>query len=414
MELQPNIAEPLVMHVDLNSCFATVEQQANPLLRGKPIVVAAYATNAGCVLAPSIEAKRFGIKTGMRVKEAKALCPYIKVLKPDPPKYRYIYSRFCKLFSEYTPNMHPKSIDEAVLYFAGTPVTKLKSIEQIGREIKYRMRQEIGDWLSCNVGIGTNGFLAKTAAGLHKPDGLDVITYKNLQNVFSQITLLDLCGINVRNQLRLNLVGIATPLQFLQASEQTLRVAFQSINGYYWYMRLRGYEIDNVAFQRRTIGHSYALPKGTANLHELSKLLYKLCEKVGRRLRRNNYTAYGIHVSLSYRDGSYWHHGHKSPHQMYSGKDLFLAARAILAMQPEPKLVRILAVNCFALVATEPEQLTLFQDRLREQHITQALDTINNMFGEFTITPATLMGMQDTIIDRIAFGGSRDDIKEAL
>src|SRR3990170_9141123 len=94
MPLPINRNQPKIMHVDLNSCFATIEQQANPLLRGKPMVVAAYNSPNGCVVAPSIEAKQYGIKTGMTVRDARLLCPGVIVRTPDPPKYRYIHLKF--------------------------------------------------------------------------------------------------------------------------------------------------------------------------------------------------------------------------------------------------------------------------------------------------------------------------------
>src|SRR3989338_166345 len=110
-----NPAPSTIMHVDLNSCFATVEQQANPLLRGKPVVVGAYTTPGGCVLAASREAKIFGIKTGMRVGEAKSICKNVIVLPSDPWKYRFINRKLLALFSTYTPDVEVTSIDEMVL-----------------------------------------------------------------------------------------------------------------------------------------------------------------------------------------------------------------------------------------------------------------------------------------------------------
>ncbi len=340
----------------------------------------------------------------MRVSDAKALCPYIKVLAPDPAKYRHVYKRFCKLFSQYTPEMHPKSIDEAVLYLKGTPVRKQKSMEEIGHEIKRRMREEIGDWLKCNVGIATNGSLAKLAAGLHKPDGLDIISKENIRDTLSKIEVEDFCGINRRNKARLATVGIYTPLQFLDASLQDLTQAFESINGYYWYLRLRGYEIDNVQFKRRTIGHSYHLVKFTASIPDLSQMLYKLTEKMGRRLRGHNYGTQGIHLSLLYADGTYWHHGQKTQRRLYATKELFEEGVALLKSQPDPKPVRILAVNCFNLFDWEPEQLTLFTDMQKSLDVTRALDEINDRFGEFTVSTATMLGLENIMPERIAFG----------
>src|SRR3990167_8444433 len=122
MDLQLNKNEPTLMHVDLNSCFATVEQQANPHLRGKPIVIAAYTTSNGCVLAPSIEAKKYGIKVGMRVRDARLLYKDVIVRDPDPQLVRDVHIKFVKIFMDYSPFVYTKSIDEVVVEFRGSPV----------------------------------------------------------------------------------------------------------------------------------------------------------------------------------------------------------------------------------------------------------------------------------------------------
>src|SRR5690348_13646666 len=106
-----NTTEPRIMHVDLNSCFATMEQQASPKLRGKPIVVVAYDSPGGCVVAPSIEAKKLGIKTGMSVRDARILCSNVIVRTPTPSMYRDAHMKFRKIFMDYTPDVTQKSID---------------------------------------------------------------------------------------------------------------------------------------------------------------------------------------------------------------------------------------------------------------------------------------------------------------
>src|SRR3989338_11677223 len=150
-----NSASPTVMHLDLNSCFASVEQQANPLLRGKPLAVAAYVSPGGCILAASIEAKAYGVKTGLRVKEGRLLCPHLIVLPSDPDKYRRVHLRFRKLLSDYTDKVVPRSIDEFVLDLSDFVNSGL-SLTDLAREIKRRIKNEIGDWLTISVGIGPN------------------------------------------------------------------------------------------------------------------------------------------------------------------------------------------------------------------------------------------------------------------
>jgi len=137
-----NPAPSRVMHLDLNSCFAAIEQQANLHLRGRPIVVAAYTSGSGCILASSIEAKKLGIKTGLRVREGRAICPDLIVLSPDTDKYRFVHHRLHNLLTVYTPNLVAKSIDEFVLGFHHTQNQNLFST---ARQIKYRIRQEIGE-----------------------------------------------------------------------------------------------------------------------------------------------------------------------------------------------------------------------------------------------------------------------------
>ncbi|PIP52963.1 hypothetical protein COX08_03625 [Candidatus Beckwithbacteria bacterium CG23_combo_of_CG06-09_8_20_14_all_34_8] len=409
MELQINRIKPTIMHIDLNSCFASAEQQANPLLRGKPIAVAAYSSPNGCVLSPSIEAKCLGIKVGMRVKDARLLCKNIVIRTPDPPKYRDIHLKFCKLFRDYSPLVVPKSIDEAVLDFADTAIL-YQSLVRVGKEIKQRMRIEIGDWISCNIGIAPNRFLAKLAASLHKPDGLDVIDHHNLLQVYAQAKLLDLNGINIRYQSRLNACGIFTPLDFFKASEEKLeKQIFRSIVGRYWYYKLRGFETDAIKPKRKSFGQTYSLGKPTDDPAKLAPMLMKLCEKMGRRLRRGNFVASGIHLAILYWDRTFWHQSKLFHTTLFTTQELFAKIMLLFNYQTQLKTVANLSVSCFGLQSISTQQLSLFElDQIRQRKLARAVDKINDYYGEYVVTPALMMGMHDLIIDRVAFGGVRE------
>src|SRR4051794_8880237 len=143
--------------------------------------------------------------------------PPVIVRTPDPAKYRYVHQKFCKIFKDYSPDVTPKSIDEAVIDLTDTLCLFKGTVEDIGRQIKRRFRTEIGEWMVCSIGVGTNRFLAKLAASLHKPDGLDVIDYTCVLDVYRQVKLLDLSGINTRYQARLNAYRIFTPEEFYRA-----------------------------------------------------------------------------------------------------------------------------------------------------------------------------------------------------
>lgn len=401
---------PQMMHIDLNSAFATIEQQANPLLRGKPIGVCSYTTPGGIILAASYEAKALGIGTGTPVRQAKEICRDIVVMMPDPDKYYYVNSLLYRLLNSYTSDITPLSVDEFVLDFSHSRQINRNSLTSIARAIKRRIHHEIGDWMRVNIGIGSNRFLAKTAASLHKPNGLDVIDHRNLRDVYASLELRDLCGINYRMEARLNAAGIFTPLEFLDASVETLKKqVYKSIEGYRWYQRLRGYEVDGVTYGRKSFGNDFAIYRATADKHELSKMLMKLCEKTGRRLRRNNYFARGAHLWLLYSDATYWHTGRKSRGILYSTNDIFAAIMGVFNRQPEYKPVSKIGISVYALEPTRPEQTELFETlTTKQRRIASAVDNTNDTYGEFTVVPALMMNMDDTIIKRVPFGGSKD------
>src|SRR5258708_416434 len=171
MQSQLNPEPPQIMHIDLNSCFAMVEQQARPLLRHKPVGVTNRITPHCCVIAASYEAKDRGVKVGMRYDEARFLVPELIMIETDPPKYHHVYQILTAIIKSYSPNITMKSIDEGVIDFHGTREhINQQSLERIGYEIKDRLRSSVGSWIRCNIGISPNRFLAKQAASLHKPD----------------------------------------------------------------------------------------------------------------------------------------------------------------------------------------------------------------------------------------------------
>lgn len=416
-----NPESPTVMHIDLNSCFATIEQQANPFLRNKPVAVAAYNSPNGCILAASYEAKKFGsggIETGMRVKDAKKICPDLIVVTPDPWKYRNIHLAFRKILEDYTNDFSPKSIDEFVLDLQGYPALQKKSMEEIGKEIKVRIKKEIGEYLTVSIGIATNRFLAKTASNLQKPDGLSAITINNYKEIFQKYPVTFLCGIKTGNARRLHRMGIISVYDFYNAKLWVLRAAFHSITSYYWYLRLRGYEIDSTPFGRRSYGNSYSLPQAFSKPYELAPTLTKLVTKMSTRMRRAGYAAHGVHLAISYKDNkdSFWHK-HGSAHwskgrtfsrALFETAEIYKEAYKLLCLSPYRLPVRNLAVSCFDLLQKHNLQLELFDDAIKKEEKANAMDSINNQYGEFVLTPARMIDTGKLVPDRIAFGNVKE------
>lgn len=402
------------MHVDLNSCFATIEQQANPNLRGKPVVVAAYVSPNGCILASSIEAKRLGIKTGMAVRDGKNIYQKLIVLPSDPPKYRDVHLKMREIFSQYTDDFHPKSIDEFVLNLENYPVLKTKGMKEVAEEIKRRIKKEIGEWLTVSIGIAPNRYLAKIGAGIHKPDGLDVIDKNNFLDVYSRLKLTDLTGIKTANAARLNSVGIYTVLDFYNAPVWKLKAAFHSITGLYWHTRLSGHEIDDFNSERKTYGNSVALGKKVTTIEEISPILTRLTEKTCSRFRAAGYKAGGVHLGIAYKNGLYWHKGASLNKSLFDSRDVYLEAYRLLQLSPSGRRgqeglpVANIAVSVFGLSKNDSLQLGFFENLESKSKLTNAIDKSNAKWGEFTITSAKTFKSENVVMDRISFGGVRE------
>ena len=408
IQLPLNRSRPEVMHIDLNSCFAMTEQQARPLLRGRPVGVTNRNTEYTCVVAASYEAKRLGVKVGMNFHDARLLAPDIVLVESDPPKYHHVYKILVEIMKSYSPHITMKSIDEGIIDFGGTRQINKRPLVEIGYEIKKHLRDEVGSWMSCNIGIAPNRFLAKTAAGLNKPDGLDVITHKNLRETLSKLELTDLTGIAERNAARLNAAGIYTPLQFLDAPSDLLhRRVFKSICGEDWYKRLRGWEVDDVEHGVKTIGRQFVMDEMRPSEDTVRARLAYLCETTAMKLRYKNVAARGVFVYVRYASGDYWYERRMFKSSFFTNQEVLRRATLLFNRRPHNDYVRELGISCYGLEPSFINQVSLLDEVNRETWLTEAVDTINGQFGEFTITFATSLPAKGTVKQKIPFGTTR-------
>ena len=375
-------------------------------MRGKPVAVSAYAGKNGCVLAASVEAKRFGVKTGMRVQDAKMLCQNIIVLPSDPAKYRYIHVMLRSILQDYTNDMFPKSIDEFVLNFKGSTYAQ-EDLFEVAKEIKRKIKREIGSHITVSVGISTNRYLAKTASNLQKPDGLSEINRKNFLQVYSKLQLMDLCGIAHNNLLRLNRWGIFNVLDLFNTKTHMLHSAFNSVVGYYWYLRLRGWEIEDYEPVRKSFSNSYSPPKVFSTLWEITPVLTKLVEKTSLRLRNGGYKARGIYLAVSYRNRSFWHMSKKTKEFLFNSRDIYKEITALFLKSPMNP-IHTISVGVFSLVQSGNTQLYLFSDALKKESLTKAVDFLNNKWGNFVVSPASMLSKQKYVHDAVGFGRIRE------
>lgn len=396
-----------ILYIDLNSCFATIEQQARPMLRGRPVAISNRITPNACIIAASYEAKARGVKVGMRRMEAQALCPDLIFAETEPDKYIFVHEKLKRIMQDYSANVVMKSIDEGVIDLAEAPPrVRERNRYEIGREIKQRLLTEVGDWMRCNVGIASNRFLAKLAGELHKPDGLDEITPENQRDVFATLKLTDLPGINIRMERRLNAVSIFTPLEFLDADEETLvKLVCKSIDGSKWYKRLRGIEVDDVNYGIKSVGRQYVLESKLLSREEIEARILHLAEDVGYRLRSKELYARGVYVWTYGYDDIYSHRSIILKTPINTDADICRTTMQLYDELPAP--VRIIGVTLYKLQNHPEAQLCFYQDQIeRAQNICAAIDKINLRFGARTVHSARSMGT-DHVKTKIPFGSTR-------
>ena len=405
---QPNRESPMIMHIDLNSAFATTEQQAHPHLRGVPMGVTNRLSKECCVIAASYEAKALGIKVGMRRSEAVSICPNFIMLETDAPKYHKVYEKLIRIMKDYSPKIKMKSIDEGIIDFHGMePVLKGRSLVDVGYEIKQRVREDIGDWMKINVGIAPNRFLAKEAAGWHKPDGLDVIDSSNLLEYYADRRLTDISGIATRYEARLNAYNIYTPLQFYHAKEQVLKKqVFKSINGTYWYRRLRGYEIDDVETKLGMVGRQWVVKNPSSNMDYMRSCLSFLCETTGMKLRYKNVEARGICVWARLQTGESWYSKRMYKTTYYTNQEVYRRALEQFNSIPRGAIIQTIGLYCYMLTPSSRSQLSMFEDIQKEDWLTKSVDEINDFYGAFTVYNATSLEGKKLIKQKIPFGGT--------
>ena len=411
VELGLNAADPTTLVVDLNCAFASIEQQHNPDLRGRPLAIAAYATGAATIVSSSREARDLGIKTGMRVFEAKAIFPQVIVLEPNPPLYRAASDALLRILDRHGPDVLRLSIDEASIDLAGTPGLKKLGPEGVGRSIKTALREEVGQYVTCSVGVSTSIWMAKQASNLDKRDGLQRIDHTNLVAAFERIELTDLSGIAAATATRLKRAGIATPVEFLHASIEKLGIAgMRPPLAESWRRRLRGFEVSNrESAARKSYSHSHVMARATASQRELEDLLMRLSDMVGRRVRSAGRRGSVVSIGIVYRpDTQRFSRQSKMPVPIATGDEIYQAARSLLAQRDPGQQVGTLGVGLSGLSAADTAQLDLFADPKtpRSERLEAAMDKIRDRFGEDAVQRSRLLGRAQVVRDRIAFGNT--------
>lgn len=427
--------QPIIAHIDMNSYFATCEQQDRPEWRGKPLGVCEHL--GGIIIAASIEAKKWGIKTGTPVWEARKLYPKIILTPTTPARYRFYTARFLKVFEDYTDRIEKYSIDEAFLDLTKSCNIRTKQANgnweltdpweeaaRIIKEIKARMKVEVGDWITCSAGVSYSKLVAKIASDLQKPDGLVIVRPQDKAGLYGRLALDDVPGIGRRMKKSLNALGVKTLAQLRDFPVSKLMSRYGIVQGTHLQSmgQLEGSWKENFdetgdgseeAATMKSIGHMYTLPKEYRDKHAMRPVLYKLCEMVAARLRVNGVMGDGIHVHVH--DKGYANKiskGMQLHYYLQDGRDIYTEAIKMLESSGNlasfEKEVYLVGVTVFGLVSSAGQVSLFDKSKGGGLRLVQALDKINNKYEDFTVARVPAFLARDILRDSIGFGRMKE------
>jgi DNA polymerase-4 len=385
----------IILCVDMDAFFASVEQRDNPSLRGKPIAV----TGAGertVITTSSYEAREYGVKTGMTVYQAKKVCPQITFVTGNNRKYAQVCTDFEEICLRFTPDVEIYSIDEVFLDTTGSHHL-FGGPENLARGIKDAVRKELG--ITCTVGIGPNVLIAKLASDLGKPDGLKWIGEDEVASVLETLPVKKLWGIGSHTEEKLKAMGITTCGDLARTPPSVLIEKF-GINGEHLRAMGNGRLERPLAVaspEPKSISHSITLPKDTGKREEIAACLLRLSEKVARRARRHGYRGRKITITVRYTNFKTFTRQGTLPSSTNDTGEIYRSAIAILDGTRLRSTVRLLGVSLSGL-GKEGGQLPLFPeaDREKKAALAKAVDRVNDKFGDHTITFAsTISGAKD-------------------
>lgn len=406
----PEKAASMILHVDMDAFYASVEQRDQPELRGKPVIVGGSADGRGVVCAASYEARNFSIRSAMPTKEAIKRCPEAIILSPRMEHYAAESAKIREIFHRYTPTVEPLSLDEAFLDATGCEAL-FGSIESIGRLIKKDILNELN--LIASVGVAPNKFLAKLASDLEKPDGFTVIPADRIDEILSPLPVTKIWGVGKATKKIFDSINVATIGELKQISEERLRHTFGK-SGSQFYRLARGIDDRAVVVDReaKSVSHEHTFEHDVTNMDVLRAWLRELTEQVARRLRKNNRRGKTIQLKVRYSNFETITRSVSLKQPTSETQTLWEAVSQLLAKKlPDRKLdVRLLGmgVSNFQNGSTCPNvQKTLFDDQedkspndaasaksQRSEKLDSVSDAIRNRFGTKALKSASTVQHQ--------------------
>jgi len=420
----PSPAAPYVnwLFVDLNSYFASVEQQVRPELRGRPIAVVPMMADTTCCIAASYEAKAHGVRTGTIVADAKKMCPEIVLVEGRHELYTEFHHKIVEAVESCVPVTTVQSIDEMACRLMGRERALCAALD-LGMRVKRTIQERVGPMLRSSVGLATNRYLAKIASDMEKPDGLVALTLDVLPEALRQLTLRDLPGIGARTEKRLNEKGIHSMEQLMALNCEQMGQLWGSVWGERMGHWLRGEDFDMSETEHlKSLSHSHVLAPEMRTAEKAYAVAHKLLHKAAMRLRAHELWAGAIGLAIGFavprgvnapvsRFGvptRGWH-GEIKLSECQDNATLIAGLKKLWESRPsgaEYEHPYFIGVHLNGLVPDRLHSLNLFDGLEGEQsrkNLLSAMDAINNKYGMSTLAPATMLAAYKSAPTRIAF-----------
>lgn len=388
--------ERMIMHIDINSYFATLLQQENPGLRGSPVGVVKDHGRT-CIIAASKEAKKLGISTGCSVKEAKKLSKNIILVPAHFGMMLSATKKLKRIFSQWSPSVDIFSLDEAFLDCTGCEGIVGSDIASYARRIQRHIALELGEWVTCNAGISSNKLLAKMAGEIAPKGSVMIIDGQNLDSVLARVSWKDVCGVGHALAKKLTHLGLFHPYDLHLIDDVTLREYF----GPFWSKELRCISLgQETHFFSRPKSVSYQKSVGRTKTgfslcnerEPIARMLRFLVEEVSYKLRKMDLLGKKISVSLS-GNSRQWSQSMTSSFWVRNSSDIWdiVYTKFFSQWKGEFPVIRY-GVWIGECVPASSTQLSLFPADRKKENVTQVVDAINEKFGRFCIYPARLFG----------------------
>lgn len=391
------------LFIDMNSYFASCEQQVERHLRGRPVAVVPMANvTTTCCIAASREAKPFGIKTGTPVWQARHLCPEVVLVPARHELYIDYHERILKAVGRCLPVAEVKSIDEMRCELIGAE-RQPDAAAAIARRIKAEIRARAGDWLSCSIGIGPSSLLAKLGTDLHKPDGLVIIRAEDLPERLYGLKLQDFCGIGPRMEQRFHRFGVTTVAQMLRLRPEHLcQIWGSKVHGWRWWYLLRGHDVPDKPTTRRTVGHSHILPPEKRSEPAARGVLMRLVHKAAARMRKIGYCCRTVTIFVGFLEQRGGWGGAVHVPACQDTPMLLEAAAHLWAAKPRGRLLQV-GVTLLDLAPAAVVTPSLFERDHKALALSEAMDRANRAFGPNSVYFGSSIGATRDAPMRISF-----------